>query len=293
MLFKEKSVIVFIVLFVFGSFAEAGTVKRVEGKRVVIQLEPEEEIVKYDYYYLMSASGKRRGLILISEVVDDEAWGSISKGIAEEGWTLKYRGPKNPQEKSPLKDDSQETATKIEPAATMDADSDEVDEPERKSLYYHETVYMELDFVGAATGQFTPRFEYRIGSSFALGAVLRFASYDFSPYEFSQLGYGLSARYFFSDFRSSGFYVAADYQRVQERIELDTGSSLRVSEDGSIMSARLGYRWMFDKGWSFSLGYFHGFSSFNEEERLENLPVLRDKYYGDYSFGELTLGYTF
>lgn len=288
--FRKITTFPLLLILFFISSAEAGTVTSVNGTRVTIQLEPEEEILKFDHYYLISPSGKRRGMILISEVIDDEAWGTLKKGTAEEGWTIKYRGPVNPFKKNDVKNE-----TPSEPAATVsDAPSnDEDNEPKARKIYFHENMLMEIDLISLLTLQVVPRLEFRLGDSFSIGPMISWAKYDFIFWEIEHFGYGLSAHYFFKDFRTSGFYLGADYQQVTEDIETKALVILNGKARGNIYSARVGYRWMFEDGWNMSLGYAHWFSSFKELEVENGLSVQRKQFFGDYGRVELAVGCIF
>lgn len=78
--------ILFTLLFVGPAFA--AKIKKVDGKKVLVELEGDSAKVG-DVFVAYDPDGKRRGLIKIKVVKGDKAAGVLGKGKVENGWTVK------------------------------------------------------------------------------------------------------------------------------------------------------------------------------------------------------------
>ena len=74
--------------------ADAARVRKVKGKRVIINTEG-DRVKKGDLFYVMSASGKRKGIIKIRKVKGKSALGYLGRGKASKGDDLVARNRKD------------------------------------------------------------------------------------------------------------------------------------------------------------------------------------------------------
>ena len=85
--------LVFAVTLLSVADADAARVRKVKGKRVIINTEG-DPIKKGDLFYVMSASGKRKGIIKIRKVKGKSALGYLGRGKAKKGDDLVARSRK-------------------------------------------------------------------------------------------------------------------------------------------------------------------------------------------------------
>lgn len=81
-----------IFLLIQVSVGHAATVRAVKGKRVLVQVQPDE--VKKNEVYYVTRDGKRVGIVKIRAVKGGKAMAQLGKGAAAKGDTLVLRGAK-------------------------------------------------------------------------------------------------------------------------------------------------------------------------------------------------------
>lgn len=90
----KKLTLIFILSwgFVFSLNTFAASVHKVKGRKVLIKVE-NTDMSPGDKFYILSESGKKRGLVLIKKVKGSKAFGVISKkSKAAPGWSLMKKG---------------------------------------------------------------------------------------------------------------------------------------------------------------------------------------------------------
>ena len=87
--------VIFVLFLIFitpSDFARAAKVLKVKGRKVLIDREG-ESLKKGDLFYIISSSGKKRGVVKILKVKGSKAIAKLGKrGKARRGWTLRKRG---------------------------------------------------------------------------------------------------------------------------------------------------------------------------------------------------------
>jgi outer membrane protein W len=73
--------------------AQAATIQKVKGRKVLINLEG-DSAKQGQIFYVLSNGGKKRGIIKIRKVKGDRAIAVLGKGRARKGWTIAERGKK-------------------------------------------------------------------------------------------------------------------------------------------------------------------------------------------------------
>lgn len=228
---------------------QAAQVTQVNDKRVVIVVDDEEDEIKpNDYYYLISPTGKRRGLVLVTQIIESEVWANLVKGEAEAGWTLKYRGPTNPFDKNAKKESNNSAEASASPVETMNGVPITEEEKPRIRRTFNEDWQFYVDFLELITLRVIPHLEMRLGQNFSVGLVGTYINYDIGFFDTTYTGYGLSWQYAFKDFVSSGVYAGGTLQNMNIKVKVNFLISAQDDESGFVSNWRAGYRWVGESG---------------------------------------------